>query len=61
MTDLFTALALVLVIEGLFLALFPHRLRQILAMLEQTSPEALRLGGLAAAAAGVGLVWLLRA
>jgi len=28
-SDLFTALALVLVIEGLFLALFPHRLRQI--------------------------------
>lgn len=61
MMDLLTALALVLVIEGLFLALFPHRLRQILAMLEQTSPEALRLGGLAAAAVGVGLVWLLRA
>ncbi len=47
MTDLFTALALVLVIEGLFLALFPHRLRQVLAMMEQMSPEAMRLGGLA--------------
>ncbi len=61
MTDLFTALALVLVIEGLFLALFPHRLRQIVVMMEQMSPEALRLGGLAAAALGVLLVWLLRA
>ncbi len=60
MTDLFTALALVLVIEGLFLALFPHRLRQIVIMMEQTSPEALRLGGLAAATLGVLLVWLLR-
>ncbi len=60
MTDLFTALALVLVIEGLFLALFPHRLRQIVVMMEQTSPEALRLGGLAAATLGVLLVWLLR-
>ncbi|MCH9011702.1 MAG: DUF2065 domain-containing protein [Proteobacteria bacterium] len=61
MTDLFTALALVLVIEGLFLALFPHRLRQIVVMMEQISPEALRLGGLAAATLGVLLVWLLRA
>ena len=60
MTDLFTALALVLVIEGLFLALFPHRLRQIVVMMEQMSPEALRLGGLAAVMLGVLLVWLLR-
>jgi len=59
-TDLFTALALVLVIEGLFLALFPHRLRQIVVMMEQMPPEALRLGGLAAATLGVLLVWLLR-
>ncbi len=60
MTDLFTALALVLVIEGLFLALFPHRLRQIVVMMEQMAPEALRLGGLAAVTLGVLLVWLLR-
>lgn len=60
MTDLLTALGLVLVIEGLFLALFPHRLRQILAMMDQISPDALRLGGLAAASLGVVLVWLLR-
>ena len=61
MTDFLTALALVLVIEGVFLALFPHRLRQILAMMEQMPPESLRLGGLAAATIGVLLVWLLRA
>ncbi len=60
MTDLFTALALVLVIEGLFLALFPHRLRQILAMMERISPESLRLDGLVAVTLGVLLVWLLR-
>lgn len=60
MTDLFTALALVLVIEGLFLALFPHRLRQVLALMEQMPPESLRLGGLVAATFGVLVVWLLR-
>ncbi len=60
MTDFLTALALVLVIEGLFLAVFPHRLRQILQMLEQMTPESLRIGGLCAAALGVFCVWLLR-
>jgi uncharacterized protein YjeT (DUF2065 family) len=60
MTDFLTALALVLVIEGLFLAIVPHRLRQILAMLETVPPESLRVGGLAAAALGVFCVWLLR-
>lgn len=60
MTDFFTALALVLVIEGLFLAVLPNRLRQIVALLEQTSPDALRIGGLAAVTLGVAFVWLLR-
>ncbi|WP_422365442.1 DUF2065 domain-containing protein [Pelagibius sp.] len=60
MTDFLTALALVLVIEGLFLAVFPHRLRQILQMLEEMTPERLRFGGLCAAALGVFGVWLLR-
>lgn len=60
MTDFLTALALVLVIEGLFLAAFPHRLRQILQMLEQLTPENLRVAGLFAAALGVFGVWLLR-
>ena len=60
MTDFLTALALVLVIEGLFLAVFPHRLRQILQMLEQLKPENLRVAGLFAAGLGVFCVWLLR-
>ncbi len=60
MIDFFTALALVLVIEGLFLALMPHRLRQVVVMMDQLPPETLRLGGLAAATVGVFLVWLMR-
>ncbi len=60
MTDFLTALALVLVIEGLFLAIFPQRLRQILEVLESIPPESLRIGGVTAAALGVFLVWLLR-
>ena len=60
MTDFLTALALVLVIEGVFMALLPHRLRQVLEMLDAVRPEVLRIGGLSAAAVGVLLVWLLR-
>ncbi len=60
MIDFLTALALVLVIEGVFMALFPHRLRQVLDKLDELPPEILRVGGLSAAAAGVLFVWLLR-
>jgi uncharacterized protein YjeT (DUF2065 family) len=58
--DLVTALGLVLVIEGMLLALFPERLRRMtVAMLTQPS-QALRIAGLACAVAGVGIVWLIR-
>ncbi|MEM7173178.1 MAG: DUF2065 domain-containing protein [Pseudomonadota bacterium] len=60
MLDLLTALALVLVIEGAFLALFPHRLKQVLVMMEQMPPESLRNLGLACAVIGVIAVWVLR-
>lgn len=60
MADFLTALALVLVIEGLFLAVAPLRVKQILALMETVPPESLRVGGLAAAALGVFCVWLLR-
>ena len=39
MTDLLTGLALVLVIEGLVLALFPDRLRWVLEQLAEIPPE----------------------
>jgi uncharacterized protein YjeT (DUF2065 family) len=60
MRDFLTALALVLVLEGLFLALMPRRLRQILEALEQIAPETLRMFGLAVACIGVLALWLIR-
>ncbi|MCZ4280757.1 DUF2065 domain-containing protein [Kiloniella laminariae] len=60
MIDFLIALALVFVIEGIFLALFPHRVRQILSLLDEMPPENLRKGGLVCAAIGVMLVWLLK-
>ena len=60
MTDLLTGLALVFVIEGLFLALFPDRLRWVLERMAEVPPEVLRVGGLVSVGAGVFMVWLLR-
>ncbi|MDH3472087.1 MAG: DUF2065 domain-containing protein [Rhodospirillales bacterium] len=60
MTDLLTGLALVFVIEGLILAIFPDRLRWLLERMAEVPPEVLRAGGLISAAAGVFAVWLLR-
>ncbi len=58
--DLLLGLGLVAIVEGLFLALAPTRLAQILDALRSVGPDQLRLAGLAAVALGVGLVWMAR-
>jgi uncharacterized protein YjeT (DUF2065 family) len=60
MRDLGTALALVLVIEGILYALFPEGMKRVAARTLVVPPQALRVAGLAAACIGVMLVWLLR-
>ena len=60
MRDLGTALALVLVIEGILYALFPDGMKRVTARVMLVSPQALRAAGLVAACIGVVLVWLLR-
>ena len=60
MRDLGTALALVLVIEGILHALFPDGMKRIAARSVLVPPQALRAAGLFAACIGVLLVWLLR-
>ena len=60
MSDLLTALALVLVIEGLVLAIFADRLEVMLAKLTEVPPEVLRVAGLVAAVLGLFAVWLIR-
>jgi len=60
MSDLWPALALVLVVEGLLLALVPHRIAEALRLLEQLGRERLRTLGLGAASLGAVLYWLLR-
>ena len=58
MRDLVTALGLVFVIEGLVYAFVPRHLKAVIALMQSTSEDSLRLGGLAAAAFGVAVVWL---
>lgn len=60
MAMLFTALGLVLVIEGLALALAPARMEEALAVLAAIGVEARRRLGLLAVAAGVAVVALVR-
>ena len=53
-------LGLVLVFEGLVLALLPNRLEELIRMLNDIPLETRRVMGLAAVAIGVFLVWLTR-
>ncbi len=61
METLLLGIGLVLVIEGLALALLPGRIDEVLDLLRRMAPETRRLAGLAALAAGVALVALARA
>jgi len=60
MTDLWTGVALALVIEGALYALFPETMKRAAARALMVPPQALRLAGLVAACAGVLVVWLVR-
>ena len=60
MTDLMTALALVLVIEGIAWAAFPEAMKRMVAQLLMAPADLLRMAGLFAAILGLGGVWLAR-
>lgn len=60
MRDLWTGLALVLVIEGILYALFPDGMKRVAARTILVPPHLLRGAGLVVAAAGVMIVWVLR-
>ncbi|HZF33647.1 MAG TPA: DUF2065 domain-containing protein [Candidatus Angelobacter sp.] len=59
-SDLVTALGLVLVIEGLLLALMPDMLKRLIAEILTQPARRLRFGGLVSALVGVVVVWLVR-
>jgi uncharacterized protein YjeT (DUF2065 family) len=59
-SDLVTALGLLLVVEGLALALMPELLKRLVAEILTQPAYKLRFGGVVSAAIGVGVVWLVR-
>ena len=54
------ALCLAMVLEGMIYALFPNGMRRMLKTFLETPEGMIRLTGLAAAAIGLGLIWLIR-
>ena len=60
MTDFIAALGLVLVIEGVIYGGFPNLARRLASTVLSSPENTLRIMGLVAIAAGVGVVWLSR-
>ena len=60
MSDFATALALAMAIEGALYALFPNAMKSMMVRVLEQPQSHLRTAGLAAATAGVGIVWLIR-
>jgi len=60
MTDFVTAIGLALVVEGALYALFPDGMKKMMLYVLAQPLGRLRGGGIAAAIAGVCLVWLIR-
>lgn len=60
MSDFATAIALVLVLEGILWALAPDGMKRAAMMALSLENGQLRGGGLAAAAVGVFIIWLMR-
>ena len=58
--ELATALALILVVEGVLYSLFPNAMKRMLEHVATVSPQSLRIGGLFFAVLGVLIVWMLR-
>lgn len=60
MVDLLSALGLAIALEGILYAAFPGPMRRALMSLTEIPDQSLRMGGLAALALGVLVVWFVR-
>jgi uncharacterized protein YjeT (DUF2065 family) len=60
MSEIVTAIGLVLVLEGALYALFPEFMKRMAQQAVQTPGDTLRVAGVISAALGVAVVWLLR-
>ena len=60
MSDLATALALAIAIEGILYALFPDGMKRMMVSVFDMPSSNIRAAGLVAAVTGVGLIWMIR-
>jgi len=60
MSDLFTALALMIVLEGLLYAAFPEQMKRALILMLEVPNSRLRVGALSIAAIGMVLLFLIK-
>ena len=60
MSDLITALGLLFFIEGLLLAMFPSRIKNMLKVIETISENKLRFSGICFLLLGFIIIWYMR-
>jgi len=60
MSDLITAIGLLFFIEGLLLAMFPSRIKNMLRMMEKLSSKKLRNSGIFFLITGFIIVWYIK-
>jgi hypothetical protein len=60
MNDLITAIGLLFFIEGLFLAIFPSRIKNILEIIKDTPINKLRTFGLFFLVIGFAIIWYIK-
>jgi uncharacterized protein YjeT (DUF2065 family) len=58
--DLITAIGLLFFIEGLFLAIFPSRIKNILELIKDTPINKLRTFGLVFLIIGFAIIWYIK-
>ena len=60
MSDLITAIGLLFFIEGLLLAMFPSRIKNMLKIIETMSANKLRFSGICFLLLGFIIIWYMR-
>ena len=60
MSDLITAIGLLFFIEGLFLAMFPSRIKNMLKVIENMSENKLRYSGIFFLLIGFLIIWYMK-
>ncbi len=60
MSEVVAAIGLILVLEGALYALFPEFMKRMAQQVTHTAGDTLRIVGVASAALGVAVVWLIR-